>query len=584
MSAPIEPVSLADRRVDDWVDLSLCCDSDRAHAREMTPKKGSWEWAAWFNVPCPCCSQVDSKAMAAQGVTRLEGPSQTRWHVLTECPLSRAREGHGRDARDKAIAWLERNVLGEFSTQEAKWALQALKGAGRRLSSHQRVMALRFCLGLPTREQEDDMEAEQERSLAASYARGFLRPLLRVVREAVRLALNARGTWERSSLYTCLRWRMHDATRFGGGVAHVTRPRWFTRSAWMGRRSLHEVHEGGMWCLRCFQGWRRFVYASGPAAETIRLCSRGRALDAAQRSAALRACTGGVREEWIESSQVPGSNGDAVRALICWQIGGDFRAWALKSGVEREAWQAPGDRRVRAAAVVGLRIMAAAAVDARARSDERLAAGRRRGERTWNAMCKRLYDHSVRASKRKDPASGDGTRAKRLRAALDGERPHPDGSWQVERVLAVQQIQRGTPPYAALIRWAGVHDDEWRPWHKLCPAIQEQARRVARATLGVHIPHRAVGASGPSRICPRLNPTRFRRLRRCGERWHAATSLAVQVSLPAYRGVLGVSDASDTVRWCKRAVEDDLEDREIRGDGWRAIFEGTGRGVRQKTL
>ena len=327
-----------------------------------------------------------------------------------------------------------------------------------------------------------------------------------------------------------------------------------------------------------------FVYASGPAAETIRAGSRGRGFDAAQRRAALSACLGDVRQEWLESSLEPGSNGDAVRALTCWQTAGYFRAWAHKAGVERSAWQAQNDRGARAAAVVGLRIMTAAAVAERSRLDERLAARRRRGERTWNAICKRLHDHSVRASKRRDPASGEGTRAKRRRAALDGERPHPDGSWQVERVLAVQRVQRGTPPYVALVRWAGVYDDEWRPWHKLCPVIQEQARRVARATLGVHIPHSAEVAAGPARQCPRLNPTRFRRLRRCGERWHAETSVAVRVSLPAGRGDTGARDASEAGKWCKRAIEDDLEDRGIRGDGWRALFEGSGRGVRQKTL
>ena len=39
-----------------------------------------------------------------------------------------------------------------------------------------------------------------------------------------------------------------------------------TRSAWMRRRSLHDVWFTAQWIRKCFRGWRTWVAVCGPAA------------------------------------------------------------------------------------------------------------------------------------------------------------------------------------------------------------------------------------------------------------------------------------------------------------------------------
>ena len=118
----------------------------------------------------------------------MNGPTQTRWHVLTECA-----DVHLIEPRRKAAEWLS-NKLNQFG-REAQWTLAAISGAGNQLQPEQRMAALRFLLGLPNVVIPDCRDGESK--LAQGYGKGFLKWIAVIIRTAC--FVQPRPTW--------LRWR-----------------------------------------------------------------------------------------------------------------------------------------------------------------------------------------------------------------------------------------------------------------------------------------------------------------------------------------------------------------------------------------
>ena len=104
-------------------------------------------------------------------------------------------------------------------------------------------------------------------------------------------------------------------------------------------------------------------------------------------------------------------------------------------------------------------------------------------------------------------------------------------------------------------------------------------------TLGVHVPHEEAAESGATRRCARLRPERFVRLRRGPERWHAATSLVEMEVEEVMDEELNMDVGENGVqgRRRQRVLGENLEDRELRGEGWRTVSAREGRGVRMRT-
>ena len=71
---------------------------------------------------------------------------------------------------------------------------------------------------------------------------------------------------------------------------------------------------------------------------------------------------------------------------------------------------------------------------------------------------------------------------------------------------------------------------------------------------------------------------RHRKLRRWRERWHRGTLRCVR---PGPEWPEGLSDEAEGKR--RRVLLDELDDLELRGEGWRAAVAGEGRGVKKRT-
>ena len=175
----------------------------------------------------------------------MNGPTQTRWHVLTECA-----DVHLIEPRRKAAEWLS-NKLNQFG-REAQWTLAAISGAGNQLQPEQRMAALRFLLGLPNVVIPDCRDGESK--LAQGYGKGFLKWIAVIIRTAGSTAQAARTGPERPAVQ--FRWLQTE------GCAKWTS----TRTRWMAMRGWREVHEGAALVRTCFRALRTWAAAAGPTA------------------------------------------------------------------------------------------------------------------------------------------------------------------------------------------------------------------------------------------------------------------------------------------------------------------------------
>ena len=249
---------LADVRVDDRIDLRCCSAVVREHAWAMRPKRGTWAWAKWHRVSCPCCVRACVGEMGCGGIRRGMVVPQTLWHVLGRCTIQHEEEMLA--LKQAAGDWLERR-LDDFHTTDAMDALRLLRGLDMSVVCDKRKeAALGFCLGLADTPVRDD---EVGISLMHGYFRAFLGPIARLLRHAATAAHRACYSWERRDLFSCIRWRMHDSVR-AAGASSGARPKWLTRSVWMRRRRLFEVWSGGIWSRKCFNAWRVYMAAVGP--------------------------------------------------------------------------------------------------------------------------------------------------------------------------------------------------------------------------------------------------------------------------------------------------------------------------------
>jgi hypothetical protein len=194
---------LADERFED----TLACKASVApgvkkHMADLEPARRTWKWAKWYQLQCPCCVARGRCREAAEGCAGGEVQAQTRWHILTKCSLAQV-EGAA-EQREKAVAWLDRN-LEMFVGGQAGWALTALRGEGDRLrTNEQRVSALRFLLGCP----RAPLEGEDGKGEAARYVCGLLRPIARMLLLVRTHTMRVTHGWQRRDLFSCLRWRM----------------------------------------------------------------------------------------------------------------------------------------------------------------------------------------------------------------------------------------------------------------------------------------------------------------------------------------------------------------------------------------
>ena len=108
-------------------------------------------------------------------------------------------------------------------------------------------------------------------------------------------------------------------------------------------------------------------------------------------------------------------------------------------------------------------------------------------------------------------------------------------------------------------------------------------RRWERTAFGVRRAPELTAAGSPR--TPRLAAQkaaqaerRYRKLRRWRERWHRGT---LRCERPGPEWPAGLSEEAGATR--RRVLLDELEDLELRGEGWRAAVASEGRGVRKRT-
>ena len=172
--------------------------------------------------------------------------------------------------------------------------------------------------------------------------------------------------------------------------------------------------------------------------------------------------------------------------------------------------------------------------------------------------------------------------AEQARQADEGERPFAGGLWAVDRILHVARLPRRGVKF--LIRWKGDGDDEWRSLGDMAMENKEAvARRWVRTAFGV--PRAAVASTAGTPRTPRLAASkvaqgerRYRKLRRWRERWHRGTLRCVR---PGPEWPESLSEDAGGKR--QRVLLDELEDLELRGEGWRAAVASAGRGVKKRT-
>ena len=205
--------------------------------RSYTAKRGSWEWYRQRSA-CPCCcAQPDARSAHISGVIASGGERQTRWHMLTACSPCDAAIG---GKRNEAAGWLARHVA-DFGTRQAEYALTAVTGGAASLDAAQSHSALRFLLGLPDCEMDENASKEEERALAGGYARYFLRRMADILRAGV-----------------TARVRLEAGSHLQGRRREL-----MPRSEWMRRRGLREIWGNRQWTARCFGALRLWALQRG---------------------------------------------------------------------------------------------------------------------------------------------------------------------------------------------------------------------------------------------------------------------------------------------------------------------------------
>ena len=152
----------------------------------------------------------------------------------------------------------------------------------------------------------------------------------------------------------------------------------------------------------------------------------------------------------------------------------------------------------------------------------------------------------------------------------------------MDRILHVAKLPRRGVKF--LIRWKGGGDDEWRSLGDIAMANKEAlARRWERTAFGVQRATAASSAGIPR--TPRLAALRVaraerrhRKLRWWRERWHRGT---LRCERPGPEWPESLSEEAGGKR--RRVLLDELEDLELRGEGWRAPVASEGRGVKKRT-
>ena len=362
-----------------------------------------------------------------------------------------------------------------------------------------------------------------------------------------------------------------------------------TRSAWMRRRSLHDVWFTAQWIRKCFRGWRTWVAICGPAAwqawreareeggvgeEMCELLAdaRGDPLAEAEVLATtpaqltlvagqwrVAACFGRLRPKRV----TPLSHGAATRpcALMLLLLRAAGAVGEAQTGVATV-----GERADRAQVVS----VASAAARLAARQ-EAIAQARRMAVLTAKTFVKTKFER--KRQQVTDDAHEDGmlrTAAKRRRAVSiaaaasfrAGQTAGGRDTWAVRHVVALRMHGRA---HWFLVRWEGGHEDSWLPYTMLNVTSQAAARRFYYITTGSkwrHTPAKDVQLSGE-----------FRRLKRgrdvgSSRSGPSARDGAEAARAPGRRRTTGVDDGWDHERRPRVAV-DDTEELSTRGEQWR---------------
>ena len=609
---------LADERVDDMLADSGGVKPDvRGHMRDLEPARRTWKWAKWHELQCPCCAARSRCLDAAGGGGGRGVRAQTRWHVLTECSLAQV-DGAAAE-REKAVAWLDRNLDMFGGCGQARWALTALRGEGDRLQSNeQRAAALRFLLGCPLSPGED----EAGRGEAARYVCGLLRPIARMLLLVRAHTMRETYGWQRKDLFSCVRWRM-----LRGGADGEQQGRWLSRSKWMARRSVHEVWTGRHFLRRCVAGWRAYVATCGPRAWTEWSEGRGGEMgegasgrgDVVRGKWVAEAVVRRVGKEWVADGE-----GDGLPSHDAWQLVQALQAWLRYNEADGHTLE-PWARGRGAVGRVGsaARAFLAATTTARARA----AQSRREEEvaRCLQRMVKKVASRAVKAAaaEARHDAEVRGCLS-RLIARVESEAKRGEGIWlgilartakrcaetravrrvaarvlksgsegapipgdpsavaqatagdyhTVERLLAVER--RGRSGVWALVRWAAVADDSWVRRRDLDASSQRLADKIMRST------GRVKAAPSFARPPPRREAATRRREQLQRLRMGDGRSVARGGSAAGAPMELGEAAEGRAVKR-GRVIADPPAEMDLRGDGWRQGVAARGRGVRQRT-
>ena len=192
---------------------------------------------------------------------------QDRWHVLSCCS---GPNGSFAPLRAKAIAWMVRQE-GRFDRPDFCCALRALQGSD--MPPHEREMAVRFLLALPTTPGEDDGELAFARGLAVSVYRPVIAMFEAVSKCNMDAAVGDGGKSWRSMRAALL------AARDGGLADPGGRLAWWRSCGIVQRFAVIR------WARRCLRALRLAVFTRGPRVDAALHLSLAQARE---RAAALR--------------------------------------------------------------------------------------------------------------------------------------------------------------------------------------------------------------------------------------------------------------------------------------------------------
>ena len=480
--------------------------------------------------------------------------------MLTACPLAGPGCEVARQLKLRAVGWLETHAV-EFGSPDAEWALLALQGDVSKLDAPKRRAALRFMLGLPFNPTDSD-----DLGLAKAYARGFLRPLIRVLLCGKAAAVRASNGYGRRDLFSYIRWRMEDATRCGTGGGG--KRKWIPRGMWLQRRCAREAWEGGVWSRSCFRSWRAYVAACGPRAHKSWL-SRNPFGDI---RAILHLGGGSVRSTFCEKQ------GGVLVSLRAWEMLSAFNTWArCEDSPNFPRCRRPARHESAGVGRACMLIRSISLPEVAEGEEIRRALDRiisnlvslvARGAKSTAAIFGKLVSDADKATRI--------SRAKKLRrwrsdnkpkalgplrsAFLEGTQADGRGNWTVDCLLAA----RGTHAsgFQLLVRWTGPHADAWCPIGSLSKVLKKPAQRLIRATLGLH-PRPQRTSYAP----PHSSRTRFYRLVRGGDAKGKVWAPPSFVGFHRFPCALG----PDSSRHAK-VVSDPLEELDLRGDSWSLTF------------